>query len=329
VFVDSNGAFEMSGGTIAGNSAIDGGGVFAREDGYAVKFDENGDIAVFPLNPSVFRMSGGTIAGNAVSFSYGANGRGGGVFVAYDGSFLVSGSPVVAGNTNELGVANDVYLYSGAAAAVEGAFAEGARIGVATDLEPEPGFPVLVARGATEGDAAYFFSDSLSYGVEFVNGELCLTFGGVYPEYVFYADDVVKANWLAWAARTGAGTNVAYEAAFLLDLAPAELDAPTGALLRVAAIVPTAAGCRLELESGIRGLFQPDGKEGTCYLCNGVLALEFAENLEEQETGWALRLVDAAIEDGRAVVEFVFYDGEPAPDALFLRPSIRSSVPKN
>ena len=89
-------------------------------------------------------------------------------------------------------------------------------------------------------------------------------------------------------------------------------------------------GCRLELESGIRGLFQPDGKEGTCYLCNGVLALEVAESLEDLETGWAaLRLVDATVENGRAVVDFVFYDGEPAPDALFLRPSIRSSVPKN
>jgi uncharacterized repeat protein (TIGR02543 family) len=312
VYGDANGTFSMDGGEISGNSALSGGGVY--------------------VNQSAFKMKGGAITGNVAvvrydeyGFEYG--GAGGGVFVCGP-EMSVSGRPVVSGNADSRGATNNVFLCDWETIAVDG-LAEGASIGVTAEYAPTREDPVFIAVGATEGDAAYFFSDSLSYGVEFVNGELCLTFGGVYPEYVYYADDVVKANWLAWAARTGAGTNVAYEAAFLLDVAPAELDAPTDALLRVSAIVPTAAGCRLELESGIRGLFQPDGKEGTCYLCNGVLALEFAENLEEQETGWALRLVDAAIEDGRAVVEFVFYDGEPAPDALFLRPSIRSSVPKN
>ena len=163
-----------------------------------------------------------------------------------------------------------------------------------------------------------------------------------YPSYLAGADDTVKTNWVDWARKYGANTNAEYAAAFLLDVAPAELSACTGALLRVSAFAPAAAGWRLELASDLPGhsLFQPASLEGTCYLCNGILVLETASDLSaigrdalvasapSAETGPALpNLVRAAatIEDGRAVVDYDSGDAPPA--ALFLRPRLAPAEP--
>ena len=150
----------------------------------------------------------------------------------------------------------------------------------------------------------------------------------MYPAYLAGADDTVKTNWVEWARKYGANTNAEYEAAFLLDVASAELSACTGALLRVSAFAPTAAGVRLELASDLPGhsLFQPVSLEDTYYFCNGILVLETASDLSALTNAPAnLRTAPATIENGAAVIDL------PASDApaLFFRPSLRSTIPKD
>ncbi len=157
-------------------------------------------------------------------------------------------------------------------------------------------------------------------------GELCLLAGMAFPAYLDGADDTVKTNWVNWATRHGAVTNDACEAAFLLDVAPADLSACTGALLRVGAFVPTATGVRLELASDVATLAQPAGQEGSSHLCNGTAVLEVASDLAAMANASApanLRAVPATIEGGRAVFNL---PASNAP-ALFFRPSIRTAAP--
>ena len=150
--VDVNGTFTMTGGTISGNMADSGGGGVYVCWGY-------------------FTMTGGTITGNA------AGDEGGGVYM-YDGPFTVSGSPVVSDNTNSVGEAKNVYLKdwflgNGYAIAVSNLTA-GAHIGVKTETAPTLSNPVTFATDASEGDAAYFFSDIVGYEVKLDGSDLQL-----------------------------------------------------------------------------------------------------------------------------------------------------------
>ena len=141
----------------------------------------------------------------------------------------------------------------------------------------------------------------------------------VYPTYLDGADDLVKSNYVAWAAKYGADTESAYETAFLLNIDPA-MSIPAGAaLLKVVRFDLTAAGYRLELASDMCGLFQPVGRSGTSSLCNGILVVELADDLGAFATSISLPVtIDAS---GHAVIDFDFGD-VALPSALFLRPAI-------
>ena len=167
--VEVYGTFTMAGGEISGNTASVGGGVgvgwggaFTMSGGTISDNSANwaGGVEAY----GTFTMSGGTISGNVAD-------DGGGVYV--DGAFTVSGSPVVYGNTNSVGAANNVYLPNGCSIAVDGLSAD-ASIGVTTEDAPAVYSPIAFATGADAGDETRFFGDDPALVVDNENGELRL-----------------------------------------------------------------------------------------------------------------------------------------------------------
>ena len=269
VYVTESGAFTMEDGAISGNSASSGGGVYVYED-------------------SAFTMNGGEITGNVAlgtgdTMVRGGGGasaaRGGGVFAL--GTFEVSGSPVVSGNTNAVGEASNVYLPGGNTIAVNGLSA-GASIGVSTEYEPEDGYPVAISADATAGDAAYFFSDDPGCHVEMVNGELCLVAGMDIPAYLVGADEIVIANYAAWAAKYGPDTAGTHRDAFLLNIDPATPIPPGAALLKIVEFRFTATSMYIELASDVTQFEE----NGTGMLGNGFLAFRSALSLSPDPDDW-------------------------------------------
>ena len=172
VFVDSNGAFIMSGGEISGNTASKyGGGVYVRF--YSSFTMSGGTISgnsasrsgggVYVCNDVTFTMSGGEITGNAAA-------EGGGVSVF--GRIAISGSPVVFGNTNSSGSANNVYLWARTFNA--SGLSAGTRIGVNTYDTPTLSSPVTIASGTSADDGAYFFSDDPAFAIKATTGVMYL-----------------------------------------------------------------------------------------------------------------------------------------------------------
>ena len=180
VYVDgSNGVFNMNGGTICGNTGHDGGGVFVGSSG--------NNLGVFTMtggtisgntgyngggvnNLGIFTMTGGNISNNVIT-SY----NGGGVYME-NGSFNISGSPVISGNIkrgSSTSSPDNVCLKSGKVITVTGALTNAARIGVTTWTKPTAGTPVTFVQGSsytpTIGDISCFSSDNSAYGV-YLNG---------------------------------------------------------------------------------------------------------------------------------------------------------------
>jgi hypothetical protein len=108
VYVETNGAFTISGGEISGNSAIWGGGVYvgtngtltmsggtvSNNHGLSNQAGLSGGGVLVDRN-GIFTMSGGEISGNSAS-------RGGGVLVNSDGIFTMSGGEI-SGNMGDTG----------------------------------------------------------------------------------------------------------------------------------------------------------------------------------------------------------------------------------
>ena len=142
--VEVYGTFNMTGGSITNNRANYGGGVEVR-------------------GGAAFNMSGGSITKNTASCN--GTSEGGGVFV-YDGTFTVSGSANITGNT-----ANNVYLYDGKTIAIgEGGLS--GTIGVTTKTKPAENKPVTVIAD-TKGIAGltnHVVSDDNAYKTAAVDG---------------------------------------------------------------------------------------------------------------------------------------------------------------
>ena len=142
--VEVYGTFNMTGGIITNNRANYGGGVEVR-------------------GGAAFNMSGGSITNNTASCN--GTSEGGGVFV-YDGTFTVSGSANITGNT-----ANNVYLYDGKTIAIgEGGLS--GTIGVTTKTKPAENKPVTViaaTKGIT-GLTIHVVSDDNAYKTAAVDG---------------------------------------------------------------------------------------------------------------------------------------------------------------
>ncbi|MBO6302537.1 MAG: hypothetical protein J6N15_08890 [Ruminiclostridium sp.] len=131
----NGGEFTMQGGTISGCSANYGGGVYVNGGEFTMSGDTISGCSagfgggVYVKNGATFTMSGGTISG-CPSNGYGGGvyvndtftmsggtisccgaGRGGGMYVDTDGTFNVSGAPVISGNTED-NKANNVVFQS-------------------------------------------------------------------------------------------------------------------------------------------------------------------------------------------------------------------------
>ena len=172
VYVFNGGMFTMSGGEISGNTASNNGGgvcVFFGGTLEMIGGEISGNSAtsgggVCVYFAGTFEMTGGAISGNTAY-------SGGGVYM--DGTFTVSGSPVVSGSTNSVGAVNNAYLASGCTITVNG-LSDGARIGVTTETAPTASAPVSFATGAAASDSVYFFSDVSGFVVDRVDNALRL-----------------------------------------------------------------------------------------------------------------------------------------------------------
>ena len=121
---------------------------------------------------TTFEMKGGEIRNNSSSSSY----YGGGVNV--NGTFIVSGTAKVTGNTAN-GAASNVYLQSGAKMIVgDAGLKDGASIGVTLNKYPNDGVSVTIATGKVDGSSKYFSVDAGDpYGVMEQDGALVLKNG--------------------------------------------------------------------------------------------------------------------------------------------------------
>ena len=365
VYVGSNGVFRLQGGAISGNRAYSGGGVCVDEFGVFTmtggaisgnQAEGGGGVSVYGDSddcpcPGVFTMSGGTISGNVAYDGFGGGmymegdavvtltggeisgnaavswGEYGGVAV-FSSAFTVAGNPVVFGNTNDVGEASNVYLPDGTTIFVDGLSA-GASIGVTTETVPEDGHPVAIAADATSGDAAHFFSDDSGCHVEMVEGALCLVVGVGLPAYLDGANELVIANYRAWAAKYGPDVTGAHEAAFLLDIDPATPIPAGAALLKIVDFSITPTRRRIEIASDVT-TFEEKETEFPM-LGNGFLELLATTSLSSDSDWTSSGPVPFEIRNGRAVID---QQGDPGngqrgepkidkmPPALFFKAAI-------
>ena len=177
------GTFNMSGGTIADNKAVRGSGIYMDE--FAVCNLSNianvssntatgGGGGVY-VDSGTLNMTGGSISGNTARNT--AGGLGGGVYLDRDKSaiFNLSGTPVISGNKDADGMANNVYLsgyydeYStGNPINITGELEDGAKIGVTPDTVPTgvlyiAKFTPDMSENAREGCAKKFTADARGF----------------------------------------------------------------------------------------------------------------------------------------------------------------------
>ena len=173
--------------------AIAGGGEFELYDNVQIKSLQNNGViimkgskftmyggtisdCIYPAvvvdSSAIFEMKGGEIRNNSSSTSF----YGGGVNV--NGTFIVSGTAKVTGNTAN-GATSNVYLQSGAKMIVgDVGLKDGASIGVTLYKYPNDGGSVTIATGKIEGSSKYFSADAGDpYGVMEQDGALVLKNG--------------------------------------------------------------------------------------------------------------------------------------------------------
>ena len=182
--VVNTGTFNMTGGTITGNSVTDnaGGGVVVGSGQFTMTGGTIGNINGGEGNTATtgggvnigpngtFTMTGGTISGNTATSS---SGGGGGVFNS--GTLVLGGEAVIKGNYNSDNVllASGTYIRIGTPP-LEAPAEIWVKIASTTNY-------VIVNTGATSGDARYFRSDEDGKVVVFVetsgDGQLVLKDG--------------------------------------------------------------------------------------------------------------------------------------------------------
>ena len=127
------GTFVMNGGSICNNESLAGGGVLV-DDGIFImnggsisgNTSERGGGGVY-LSQGSFTLTGGSIRDNT------AGTYGGGVIAAEDPEFIISGAPVISGNTAS-GHENNVFLYGDAGFSLQSPLAAGTVISVAANI---------------------------------------------------------------------------------------------------------------------------------------------------------------------------------------------------
>ena len=139
VSVSDNSTMTMSGGSIANNTANNRGGMHVGSS-------------------STFTMTGGSISGNTATNSCGG--------INMDGTFIMSGNPIVMGNTAN-GNSENVCLPEGKVITVDGAFTSGASVGVTC----AGGAGTTFTSGYNSQSGSVFASDNTAYTVTIENGE--------------------------------------------------------------------------------------------------------------------------------------------------------------
>ena len=315
VQVDWYGQFTMTGGEISGNTAAErGGGVFMG--GYST-FAFAADIGggIYMSRQCDLSMTGGEMSGNAADV-------GGGVYIEKEFHLVsFSGRPVVSGNTNSTGVANNVWLPEAKKLSVD-RLADGAAIGLSTEVVPTSSAPVAVATGAVDRDVWRFFSDVPGFHLEMVDGSLCLVEGYGLPAYLADAHELVVSNYYVWAAKYGRDVYGTHETAFLLDIDPATPIPEGASLLKVVDFSLANNFLHLEVESDVTEFRQKDGEAP--FVGNGLLVLYTSLNASSPFGKWAKSTpAPAVIRNGRVVLDAQLAPpGYPMPPCFFMRPAI-------
>ena len=162
VYLGSGGTFTMNGGDITGNKGDDyGGGVyvnsgmFKMNDGSIIGLGKDGSLAAgygggVYVNGGTFEMADGTISENKSNGSTG-NGGGGGVYVDKEGTFTVSGTPLIEHNTKD-GGENDVVLKTTTNLKLTGPITSGGiLISKVNGTDPKPGAVFGTAEAGAAG----------------------------------------------------------------------------------------------------------------------------------------------------------------------------------
>ena len=169
----TNSAFTLSGGTITGNRAAFGGGVYVNNGAFTMTGGSiTGNTATSTSNNTTafgggvyvygtFTMTGGSITGNNAPKTSGITAAsGGGVYVSNGSTFNVSGDPVVTGNSKGQNDDNNVYLSTAAKITAIGVLSPAASIGVSME---NPGAFTTGLSG--NGNDLNFTSDKTTYAV--------------------------------------------------------------------------------------------------------------------------------------------------------------------
>lgn len=194
VYVDG-GSFKMTGGKIVGNDAyFNNGGVCVRQGSFTMtggEISENdGHVCAAVLIPeedlarnAAFVLQGGSIAGGEVVYDYGdQDGYTGSIDIS-NGSFKLSGGPVISS-----GDYADIYLADGKTISVTGGLDASRSLSVETAVEPTEDAPVIITDGLKNKGDIFNFSSFKGYGVaETGAGEAML---GVPAINIIY-----KAGW--------------------------------------------------------------------------------------------------------------------------------------
>ncbi len=237
VFVEG-GAFIMSGGEISGNRRSSSGvgvslagGTFTMTGGTIQNNQTTGGSssgAGVYVYSGTFTMSGGEISGNK------ANAAGAGVLVASGGTFNLSGSPVISGNTwlNSSTTPSNVSLASGKTITVTGALTNSTPIGVSLASGFAEGAAVVTggtpAGGSTayqlsSGDAAKFTAEATGQYFDYDSNAHTLTFTTTDPSLIdTYAE--LKEALLAGGAVTLATDITSEQGSILLNNVTATLN---------------------------------------------------------------------------------------------------------
>ena len=195
VYATNSTGLTISGGSISGNVAKSGGGIYYKSTLLkAIKFtisggniignaatNGNGGGVYLTVSSTLtdLTMSGGSITGNRTSIN------GGGVYMNASGKLTVSGAAKITDNTGTDSSKNNVYLPSGKTIFIGAkGLSSSAKIGVTMEQQLAVGELVAIAKGAsnnytlTADDLNAFNSDTSYYtyaldnAVNFSNGEL-------------------------------------------------------------------------------------------------------------------------------------------------------------
>ncbi|MGN0426365.1 MAG: hypothetical protein ACI4F0_01070, partial [Agathobacter sp.] len=176
--VNNYGTFTMSGGSITGNTASQGAGLY---------------------NAKIFTMSGGEITGNTATNSCGGVQNGSFASISVSGTAKITGNQVGTNN-------NNLNLPAGIKITIDNALANGAAIGVTVATAPTSENPVDITNAGTSDYSTYFSSDDTNYEIYNENNTLKLKVKSTEP---VTPSDTHQNHCICGASHTNVGDHTA------------------------------------------------------------------------------------------------------------------------